>query len=169
MKLNGIGGSFEVAPEGLTQAVLVDIVDMGMQTDRFNEGELIHKMRLVFQTEEQTTAGTPFQVSTYPYTASFSPKSNVRKFVEQMLGKKLERADFDEGGEFDLDGLIGTNAMITITHTAKTDKVYANITNVTPLSKSNKTRLEPVDYIRVQDREEADGEQIAISGEKVPF
>jgi len=48
MKIAKSVSNFQLAPEDTMQAVLVDIVDMGLQPDRFNEGEMVHQLRLVF-------------------------------------------------------------------------------------------------------------------------
>lgn len=156
MKLQASNSSFQPAPEGTTLAVLVDIVDLGMQPDKYNEGEMVHQVRLTFQTEDKTDEGKPFIVSTFPYKASLNSKANLYKVISTLLGRKLAKEDFDEEGNVDLDELlIGKNVMITIEHKQSADgtKTYANITSIGPVPKSIKTRLEPEGYVRVQDRE----------------
>lgn len=159
MKLKANNSNFTPAPEGTTQAVLVDIVDLGMQPDKFNDGELIHQVRLSFQTEDRTEEGKPFLVSTFPYKASLNSKSNFYKAITTILGRKLAAEDFDKEGDVDLDELlIGKNVNITIVHKEVGDKVYANIDGIGALTKSQKTMLEPEGYVRVQDRESFDVE-----------
>ncbi len=168
MKLQKSTSNFQLAPEGVTQAVLVDVIDMGLMEDKFNPGDMIPKVRLAFQTEETTDAGTPFVVSTFPDKASLNPKSNLYKKIKAIIGRPLEDEDYDEEGNVDLDSLlIGRNANITITH-SDGEPTYANVTDIGTLtSKQQKgDLLEPKDYVRVQDR---DVEVTDSEGKKIPF
>lgn len=150
--------SFETAPEGTSQAVVVDIVDLGMNKDFFNEGEMIHQVRVAFQTEDETTEGKPFLVSTFPVKASLNSKSNLYKtIIKPLIGRDLTAEDYDAEGDVDLDALlIGLNANVTIEHKEKGEKTYANVVGVSPLTKGQLKAelLVPRDYVRVQDREE---------------
>lgn len=154
MKLSGrTNSNFEPAPEGTQQGVLVDIIDRGFQPDKFNPGQTRHEIQLAFQTEEEMADGRPYVVKTYPMTASLNSKAKLFQTIGAMRGK-IQPEELDENGDFDLDGLIGTNCLITIQHTTKDDgRVFANVTGVAPLPKKTTTRLEPRDYVRVQDRE----------------
>ncbi len=150
--------SFEAAPEGTAQAVVVDVVDLGMAEDRFNPGEMIQQLRVAFQTEEETSDGKPFLVSTYPVKASLNSKSNlVKTIIKPLIGRDLVAEDYDAEGDVDLDALlIGVNANVTIKHNEKGDRVYANVVDVSPLTKGQlkAEQLVPRDYVRMQDREE---------------
>jgi hypothetical protein len=157
MKLSKPANNFQLAPEGTTQGVVVDVVDMGMQEDRFNDGEFVHQVRVVFQTEDQTEEGVPFITSTYPVRASINSKAKLYGFIKTLLGRGLEEGDFDSDGEIDLDSLlIGKNANITIEHKTSGEKTYANVVGIGALtSKQQKsTLLEPRDYTRIQDRDD---------------
>lgn len=179
MKLAASNSNFVPAPEGTTQGVLCDIVDMGMQPDAFNEGKMVHKTRLVFQLEDRTEAGVPFTVSTFPITASINNKATLYKYIKTLLGRDLSKEDFDDDGEIDLDSLlIGKNAMVTIAHKEKNDKTYANIDSIGPIPKSIKNRLEVENYTRDQDRvkddstsEVAEAATASAGGkdDKIPF
>lgn len=166
MKLQKSSGNFQLAPEGTTRAVVVDVVDMGMQKDTFNEGELIPKTRIVFQTEDEMDDGRPFIVSTYPVKQSINRKANLYDYIKSIIGRDLEESDFDEEGDIDIDNLLlGKNANITITHTDKGDKHYANITKISPLTNKDKkdADLVPRDYVRQQDRDSFNPEEIEAS------
>lgn len=177
MKLQMSSNNFVNAPEGTTQGVLCDIVDLGMQPDTFNEGQVLHKLRLVFQTEDVKEDGMPYIVSTFPLNATLNSKSKVYGYVKKLLNRELEKSDFDGDGNADLDSLlIGLNAMITIQHKEKGERTYANIIDISPVPKQIKTRLEVKDYTRVQDRvqegDTAEEEQEASKGgkkDKIPF
>jgi len=157
MKLAKSNSSFQLAPEGTTQAVVVDVVDKGMMPG-FNPEELVQKVQLVFQTEEETDEGVPFTVQSFPLNASINSKSTLYKeYIKPILGRGLEEKDFDEEGEVDLDTLlIGKNANVTIEHKTKGENTYANITGVGTLTTKQEkgAKLEPRNYVRRQDRED---------------
>lgn len=168
MKLAKSNNSFQLAPEETMQAVLVDVVDMGMQPDRFTEGELIHQVRLVFQTEEETDEGVPFLVSTFPTRASINSKAKLYGYITSILGRTLEEGDFDEEGEIDLDELlIGENANVTVTHRTSGENTYANVTAIGALNSKQKKAalLAPRNYIRQKDRDAFNPEQIEKEAE----
>jgi len=151
-------GSYELAEEGNTRAVLVDVVDMGMLPDVFaEEGELVHKLQLKFQTEDETSEGKPFLVATYPLKASLDSRANLYKIIKVLIGRDLETEDYDAEGDIDIDSLIiGQNCNVEIEHKSKGEKTYANVVSVNPLSKGDK-KLEPLvprDYVRVKDRDD---------------
>src|SRR5687768_11056438 len=113
MKIKLSSGNFVPAPEGTTQGVLCDVVDMGFLEDKFNPGKMVQKLRFVFQTEDTTEEGVPFTVGTFPLTASTNNKANAYKIIKTLIGRDLDKSDLDEEGEIDLaELLIGKNAMI---------------------------------------------------------
>jgi len=168
MKLQKSTNNFQLAPEGVMQAVVVDIVDMGMVVDKFHPEPGVHKLRVVFQTEETTDEGVPFVVSSFPDNASLNPKANFYKKIKAILGRSLEDDDFDSEGNVDLDGLlIGRNANVTIQH-SEGEPTYANVVDIGTLTtKQQKGELlEPKNYVRVQDREPVVTD---ADGKKIPF
>jgi hypothetical protein len=157
-------GNYELAEEGTTRAVVVDVIDMGMQPDMYADGKLVHKIRFSLQTEEETSEGKPFLVSTFPQKASLDSRSNTSKMIKTILDRDLNDDDYsevDEDGEpiVDIDSLlIGKNVNVKIEHKEKGDKTYANVVEINPLSKADR-KLEPLvprDYIRVKDRPDKD-------------
>jgi hypothetical protein len=165
MKLTASTGNYVPAPEGTTQGVLCDIVDLGLQKDYFNEGKLVHNMKFVFQTEDLMEDGKPYTVGTAPMKASTHTKANAYKIIKTLLGRDLTAEDYVDG-EVDLDALIlGKNAMVSITHNIKGEKTYANIEKVESIPKKITERLEVRDYVRVQDRAPASEEVDSEEGE----
>ncbi len=165
MKLQKSTNNFQLAPEGVTQAVLVDVIDMGNVVDKFHP-EGVPKVRLAFQTEETTDAGVPFVVSTFPFNASLNAKANLYKKIVAILGRPLADDDYDEDGNVDLDELlIGKNANITITH-SEGEPTYANVVDIGTLTtKQQKAeQLTPQDYTRFKDRDVVKGD-----GDEPPF
>lgn len=154
MKLAKSENKFQLAPEDTLQGVVVDVVDMGMLPG-FNPEELVQKVKLVFQLEEETDDGVRFIVQSFPLNASINSKSTLYKeYIKPILGRNIEAEDFDEDGEIDLDALlIGKNANVTIVHKEKGENTYANIAGVGTLVKGQKP-FKAKNYVRKQDREE---------------
>ena len=136
MKITGNNDNreFENCSEGITAAVLADVVDLGMVESTFNgETKTQHKLRMVFLTAKKMTDGRPFYVS-QQFTASLYEKGNLARFLAQWFNRPLTKA---EQNEFDLDTLIGAQAQLSIVHTKseKNGKTYANIFSIAPLPK----------------------------------
>ena len=142
------GGGFTPHPEGQFRAVCVDVVDRGIvETTWQGKTRSQHKIRVVFQTEEQMPDGKPAMASR-SFTLSLGEKSALRPFLEAWRGRKFTG---EELAGFDVEKLIGAGAVIQIVHEHKGEKVYDNITSVMKLMKG----MEPLkarDYVRVQDR-----------------
>lgn len=89
----------------------------------------------------------PFAISR-EFTLSMGGKSNLRPFVEGIIGVQLTD---DEAYGFDLETLVGHACLITITHKKSTDgeRTFANIVSTAPLMKGM-TVPEPVNSPVVQ-------------------
>jgi hypothetical protein len=135
--------AFVNAPEGQHQAVLIDVVDLGIVETKFGEK---HQVKLVFETATKMEDGKPYLTSKR-YTASLNEKSVLFKDLKSWVGKELT------GSKFTLDSLVGRTALLIVTHTERDDKVWANITAI--LKDNSGKELKPTgDYTRVQDRKE---------------
>jgi hypothetical protein len=91
----------------------------------------------------------PFVISK-EFTLSMGAKSNLRPFVEGIIGVKLTD---EEARVFDIETLVGMPCLATITHTkGKKDpsKTYANLTSVSPLVKGM-TAPDPINQPVIQD------------------
>lgn len=118
-------------PEGIHPAVCVDVIDLGMVDVKYGEEEkTVHKLRLVFETEEKMEDGRNFIVSK-KFTASLHPKANLNKFISTWRGKTIHP---DE--EIELEKLIGVSCVLVISHQELPDgKVYASIDAVSKPTK----------------------------------
>lgn len=135
--------NFEPAPDGVHDAVTVDVVDNGMVDGQFGPK---HKLTIVWQIEECMESGKPFLVSKR-YNASIHPKSTLRKDIKSWRGKDLTD---QEAQEFDLESVIGSQAQLVIQHNTSSDgTTYANVIAIT----KGKTKLSSRDYVRKKDRE----------------
>jgi hypothetical protein len=146
----GSGGDFKPAPAGLSQAVCVDVVDMGLLKVSYAGVEKQqHKVRIVWQLEDMMSDGKPFLVQKR-YTLSLHEKANLRKDLESWRGEPFTP---EQLLKFDVEAVIGKNAQLNIQHVTKDGKTYANIVSIVPLGKKM-PKIEPMGYVRVQDRPE---------------
>lgn len=141
---------FVPPPEGLQQAVACDIVDLGLKPNKFNEGKLQHKVRIVFQSENlHPTKNTPL-IASQTYTLSLHEKSKLRKDLEAWKGRKLTER---ERKGFELEDLIGENCQLQIVHNSGTDgETYGNINAIVPLGRGMAKLVVHPEYVRMKDR-----------------
>jgi hypothetical protein len=141
--------AFTPAPEGVHQAVCVDVVDHGDVTSEFGGKRIVqHKIDVRWQIDEVNPEnGKPFLVI-QRYTLSLDKKANLRKALVSWRGRDFTKEEL-EG--FDVENLIGVNCQLNIIHNVTDDATYANVASITPLGKKSEKIL-PLDYVRVQDR-----------------
>jgi hypothetical protein len=107
----------------------------------------VHKLTVRWQIEpvnEET--GKRFEVQKR-YTCSLNEKATLRKDLQSWRGRPFTPAELKG---FDLEGLIGANALLSIVHNpSKQDssRVFANVESIAPLHKSMK-RMVPEGYVR---------------------
>lgn len=144
---------FPLAPDGLQDAVLVDVVDLGELDTPWGAK---HKLSLVWELEDTGEEGKHFIV-TKRYTWSLNEKSNLRKDLERWRGSKFTKEELENG--IDMETYIGLNATLFISHNESEEhgKTFANIETILPRKKNNKVvfyDLKPSgDYTRVVERE----------------
>jgi hypothetical protein len=144
---------FKPAPPGTFIGVCVDVVDLGLQEVTFQgKTKMQPKIRVYWQIEEINPDNErPFLV-TKRYTLSLHEKSALRKDLVSWRGRDFTD---DELSGFDLETLIGVNAMLTITHNENDGRTYANVSGISKLHKSM-TPIKPLDYVRKIDRKDGD-------------
>lgn len=155
--------TFTPCPEGLHHAVCVDVVDLGVLNTSFGDK---HKIRIVWQIEEeQPDNGRRYDVRAH-YNLSLHEKARLRKDLESWRGRKFSP---EELGGFDLERLLKANCQIQVVHDLGDDgRVWANVQAVVPAPK-NVPALAPVDYVRQQDRPKDQGNGHASDEDSVPF
>lgn len=178
-KSNGDGENFDPAPEGVHQAVCVDVIDKGLVETKGFDGKPPKKKHMVsvaWQIDELRDDGKRFLVYRR-YTLSLNEKATLRKDLESWRGKKFTR---DEEMGFDVETVIGANCMLNVQHNVVGDKTYANVVSVMPLHKSlADKKLSAVNYVRGEATQAADAandaheppERLAepITVEDIPF
>jgi hypothetical protein len=103
---------YETAPTGPTQAVIVDVIDMGLQETDYGPKDYV---AIIYQLATRDSQGKRFQIrerftkSLTPATAKYKA-SKLRTHLESLLDKSLDNS------KIDLEKLIGTNARVYVEH-----------------------------------------------------
>jgi hypothetical protein len=131
------GGSFTPPPAGTHPAICYRFIDLGTQKSEY-EGQAKQQRKVLISWEITdpellTEEGEPFTISSR-YTWSMHEKSTLRKTLESWRGTPFISTDFGEGG-FDVKRLLGAPCLLSILHTEKAGKTYANITGVMKMPK----------------------------------
>lgn len=137
--------TFVPAPQGLHQAVCVDVVDMGLQDTPFGEK---HKVKITWLLDAQMETGDPYMVSQW-YTASLHERAKLRQDLESWRGRSFTTEELQG---FDLEKLLSANAQLLIVHNIKGDRTYANVKAITPLLRGTGKLEIPATYIRFKNR-----------------
>lgn len=159
---------FTPAPEGLHQAVCVDVHDIGLQKTPWGEK---HKVLLVWQINEvNPELGKRFDIRAF-YTLSLSEKANLRRDLECWRGRKFTE---EELAGFDLEKLLGANCQLQIVHNLGDEgKTYANVQAIVPFTGKLGPKMQPEEYVRLKDRARANGNgaapAAAADDDDIPF
>lgn len=137
---------FIPAPEGLHQAVCVDIEDRGLQDYGYGEKEtVVIKWQI---NERHPELDKPFLV-TCLYTNSLHKKAKLRQHLEAWVGRKFKPEEL-EG--FDLERLLGANCQLQVIHRPSENGTFANVQSIVPLGKGMKG-MKAEDFTRFKDRD----------------
>ena len=156
--------TFTPCPEGLHHAVCVDVIDLGVLQTAWGDK---HKVRLVWQIEEENLEARRRFDARKQYNLSLHEKATLRKDLEAWRGRKFTDAELKG---FDLEKLLGANCQIQVVHDLSDDAtIYANVQAVVPPPKHT-AKLVPLDYTRHQDRPtERQNGPSAMDVEDIPF
>lgn len=172
MPLGGSGSKapFVLCPAGLQQAVCCDVIDHGkVKVPKFRapgEFMLQHKFTVRWQSIHKMADGKPFIVQRR-FTLSSHPKATIRAFLGNWRGLPLT----DEQAEkFDVDTLIGKNAMILVTHVNKPAKggVFQEVMMAAPVPKGIAKLTPSADYVLWRNRPENQPGYVAPPGGPAP-
>jgi len=140
---------FATAPEGLHQAVCVDVVDLGLVNTQWGDKLKVELRWQLDETNPET--GKRFEVRAR-YTLSLSEKANLRKHLEMWRNKKFTA---EELRGFDLERLIGANCQLQVIHNLSDEgRTYANVQAIVPHN-VKVPKIQPQEYVREQDRAKA--------------
>lgn len=122
------GGTFQIAPEGQYAAVCCDVIDLGIvETTWKGNIKKVHKCAIVFQLNELSDKGQPFEVAER-FTVSMYDNARLRKFLGDWRGKGYTDDEAEAGAP--LHKLEGINALVQIEHNQANGKTYANVGSI---------------------------------------
>jgi hypothetical protein len=155
---------FVQAPEGVHNAVCVDVVDLGMVSTSFGPK---HQIRIVWELEtlmppdkRNPQVQRPFMASKW-YTASIGSKANLRKDLQSWRGKPFTEEELDK---FDVDNVLQKPCRLVIQEYDKQDGSKG--TKVISIMKADpKVIIKPSGfYERVKDRNPQQGAPASHAG-----
>jgi hypothetical protein len=133
------GVDFDPVPAGSHIAVCDCVCDLGLQSGStlypqakqqvYVRWELPNE-RIEFTKDGKKQVGP--MVIGKTYTASMNEKATLRHHLESWRGRQFTD---EEAAQFDVAAVLGKPCMLTVMHTQKGDKTYANITGIGPLPK----------------------------------
>ena len=135
------GGDFTPTPAGTHAAVCDMVVDLGKQKTSYQGEETIkHQIYIRWQipTERVEWKDADNNKQEGPavigktYTLSLGEKANLRKDLQAWRGKPFTD---EELRGFDVSKLLGVAATLTVTHTEKNGRTYANVASLGGLIK----------------------------------
>jgi hypothetical protein len=148
--------NFIPAPEGVHDAVCVDVVDLGMvETTWKGKTKQTHKVRIAWELDKEMPADEKTGekkgrfIAMGRYTLSMDVKSNLRKMLKVWRGRDFSK---EEMAGFDLEKIVGIPCQLVLTHSESNEgKTFANIQSV--LKAGDKKLSASGKYKRVKDRE----------------
>lgn len=161
------GQDFEQCPEGMFDAVCVDVIDLGVidtgfKNQKTGESEEKPMVAFAYQVAVVDENDKPlFQKNGQPFyiRARFNntlgggnKESNLLKHLENWTGKTIPPKVREEG--FDLDLMLGRNAQLVVVHRKSKDgqRTYANIKTITPPRKNAPKLTASPEFVRVKDQ-----------------
>jgi hypothetical protein len=129
------GGSFSPPPAGTHPAICYRIIDLGSQMSEYQGVRKVQRKILMsweLPNELMPTgehAGEHFSIHSR-LTLSMSEKATLRHYLESWRGKAFTEEDFEGPKRFDLRNVLGKACLLSIVHTTKGEKVYANISSI---------------------------------------
>jgi hypothetical protein len=149
-KANGDSSNFTPAPQGVHQAVCVDVIDKGLIQstflDKAGKPKMQHKIAIAWQIDELRDDGKRFVIYKR-YTLSLNEKATLRKDLESWRGRAFTRVE--EMG-FDVETIKGANCLLNLQHNTVGDKTYTNVISVMPLMK-NMPKIVALNYVPAAD------------------
>jgi hypothetical protein len=144
--------NFEPAPAGTWAAVCVDVIDLGQQPVEYKGQEkLQHKVRIAWQLTEDAGLTEDHQpmLAMRRYTLSLDERAALRKDLETWRGRKFTAQELNG---WDIEAVIGVPCLLSISHTQRDGKTFANVDAVLRLPNGMPAPA-PTGYIRKCERE----------------
>lgn len=139
--------AYPVCPEYKGPAKIVDMTQIATVETKFGEKEMF---RFILEINQKDEDGRYHTCATSRMTPTLDERSNLRKFIEKVIGEPLDEKTLRVTG-FESDDLIGAYCEVIIGHTKKEDgTIYANIEYVGHLKAVPEKWTS--DYARQEDR-----------------
>lgn len=151
---SGGGGDFSPVSQGTHIAICNMVVDLGKQRKEWQGQERIRpeifvrwelpNERLEWTDKEGNEKEGP-RVIGKTYTLALNERANLRRDLEGWRGRAFTA---EELKAFDVSKLLGVPCMITVTHSEKQGRVYADVTGVAGIpkgmTKPERTECDPI-------------------------
>lgn len=132
------GQDYDPIPAGTVQAVCYAVVDLGTQYSDYYK-KAARKVQIVWEVPEYRIEleregrqmNLPRAISKR-YTLSLHSKAQLYSDLVSWRGQDFTTEELEC---FDLFTILGANCLLTITHTTKDNKTYANVASVASLMK----------------------------------
>lgn len=148
-----IDKQFPIPSEGIYDAVIVDIVDLGKIDTPWGPKS---KISIMWELSSEDPNGNRYIVGKR-YTKSLNEKAHLRQDIEALRTQKFKPQELKNG--FDLEKLLDVSCKVFISHNETDKRTYANIQSVMPPENGDdgnpkwfNTRPSG-DYTRVKNRE----------------
>lgn len=144
--------TYKLPSPGSIQGVLAEVIDLGMVvTEWQGKKRESHKCLLTFEIDETVVREDIEQrmIVSRRFTASLNEKAALRAFLEGWRGKTFTD---EELAGFDLDKIVGTNAILSLVHNSTDGKTYCNIDSAAALLKGMTKITVSEDYLPYADR-----------------
>lgn len=144
--------TYQLPSPGSVQGVLAEVVDLGLVKTEWQGKERVRQMCLLtFEIDEEVEREGHQQrmIVHRRFTASLNEKAALRSFLEGWRGKTFTD---EELAGFDLDKIIGTNAILSLVHNSNDGKTYCNIDSAAALLKGMTRMNVSKDYLPYADR-----------------
>lgn len=117
--------AFELCPEGSFQASLIRVYYCGTHANKFNPDSYPQKkIAFVFELDEPRSDGSGNFILSTTVTFSLNEKSGLTKLLKPVMGSSYP----DKPGQnLDITTLLDMRVMVTVGHTTRGEKTYANI------------------------------------------
>lgn len=146
------GATYKLPSPGSVQGVLAEVVDLGMVTTEWQGKKREREMCLLaFEIDEMIDReGVEQRMIVHRrFTASLNEKAALRAFLEGWRGRTFTD---EELAGFDLDSIVGVNAILSLVHNSNDGKTYCNIDSAAALLRGMEKLTVSKDYLPYAER-----------------
>ena len=134
---------YELPDEGQHSAVLADVTDLGEQDTKFGKKR---QVRLTWLLDQLNSEGKQIRVM-QRFNWSLHEMSRLYKLITALTGRR-------PGNQFDLEKLLGANALLFIQHNVRDGRTFANVASIAKPRKGSPLLSIPADFVRAKDNKD---------------